>query len=92
MMMSFSALGLVAVGGVLLLLVLPFLAWTFGRVDVALARLSISSDPAARVAAAVGVRSSAATRSSGAPRWWWRRRRSLPAIRRPQRGRRFTGM
>ena len=39
-----------AVGGVLLLLVLPFLAWTFGRVDVALARLSISSDPAARVA------------------------------------------
>ena len=39
-----------AAGGVLLLLVLPFLAWTFGRVDVALARLSISSDPAVRVA------------------------------------------
>ncbi len=40
----------VAVAGVALVLVLPFLAWLFGRVDVALARLSISSDPAARVA------------------------------------------
>ncbi|MFC5380636.1 sensor histidine kinase [Aquipuribacter nitratireducens] len=36
--------------GLLTLLVLPFLAWGFGRVDVAVARLSISSDPAARVA------------------------------------------
>ena len=39
-----------AVGGVLLLLVLPFLARVFGTVDVALARLAISSDPAVRVA------------------------------------------
>ncbi len=37
--------------GLLLLLVMPFLGWTLGRVDVALARLSISSDPAAREAA-----------------------------------------
>ena len=46
-----AVVGLVAVGGVLLLLVLPFVAWAFGRVDVALARLSIGSDPAAREAA-----------------------------------------
>ena len=41
----------VAAGGLLLLLVLPFLSWALSRVDVALARLSISSDPAAREAA-----------------------------------------
>lgn len=43
-------LWLVAVGGVVLLLLLPFVAWAFGRVDVALARLAIGSDPAARMA------------------------------------------
>jgi signal transduction histidine kinase len=43
-------LWLVSAGGLLLLLVLPFVAWAFGRVDVALARLAIGSDPTARVA------------------------------------------
>ncbi|MGJ7441933.1 histidine kinase [Aquipuribacter sp. MA13-6] len=40
-----------AVGGAVLLLLLPFLGWVLGHVDVALAKLSISSDPAAREAA-----------------------------------------
>ncbi len=41
----------VAIGGALLLLLMPFLGWVLGHVDVALAKLSISSDPAAREAA-----------------------------------------
>jgi signal transduction histidine kinase len=46
---SGPVLWLVALGGLVLLLLLPFLAWAFGRVDVALARLSIGSDPTARM-------------------------------------------
>ncbi|WP_336923987.1 sensor histidine kinase [Aquipuribacter sp. SD81] len=41
----------VGVGGLLVLLVLPYVAWAFGRVDVAIARLAVSSDPEAEVAA-----------------------------------------
>ncbi|WP_380166202.1 histidine kinase [Jannaschia sp. R86511] len=41
----------VAAGGAVLLLLMPFLGWVLGHVDVALARLAISSDPAAREAA-----------------------------------------
>ncbi len=40
-----------ALGGGVVLLLLPFLGWVLGHVDVALAKLSISSDPAAREAA-----------------------------------------
>lgn len=43
-------LALISVGGLLLLLVLPFVGFAFGRVDIALARLSIGSDPTERVA------------------------------------------